>query len=70
MRKTAILFVSAAVVAALPTIASAKSKHHRHHHRQVVQPVVPDDRAGPRFVANALRQIIVPLEVTLTPRAN
>jgi hypothetical protein len=73
MRKTVILLISAAFVAALPTVASAKKhhRHHRHHHRHhMVQPVYPDDNAGPRFVANALRQLIVPLEVTFGTRTN
>ena len=68
MRKTLALLLATAFVATLPSIASAKSKHKRHH-RQVAaaQPMNPDN-AGPRFVANALHQIVVPLEQTFAPR--
>ena len=63
MRKTVVLLLGAAFVATLPTIASAKRLRHHHHHRHVVAAPVTDN-AGPRFVANALRQIVVPFEVT------
>jgi hypothetical protein len=70
MRKTTIVLLSAAFVATLPSIASAKRmKHHRHHHRHVAMQPVSDDNAGPRFFGAALHQLIVPLEVTFGPRA-
>jgi hypothetical protein len=68
MRKTIVLLLSAAFVAALPSIASAK-KHHRHHREAVVQ-AYNDDNSGPRFLGAALHQFIVPLEVTFGPRQN
>jgi hypothetical protein len=63
MRKTVVVLLSAAFVATLPSIASAKRMHHHHHHRHVVTAPVTDN-AGPRLVANALHQLVVPLEVT------
>ena len=64
MRKTVVLLLSAAFVATLPSIASAKRmKHHRHHRHVVAQPV-SDETAGPRFLGAALHQMVVPLEVT------
>ena len=65
MRKTLALFLATAFVATLPSIASAKSKHKRHH--VAAQPTNPDN-AGPRLVANALHQVVVPLEQTFAPR--
>ena len=69
MRKTLVLLLATAFVATLPSLASAKSKrHHRHQARAVaVQPMYPED-AGPRFVANALYQLVVPWEQTFGPR--
>ena len=68
MRKTLALLLATAFVASLPSIASAKSKHKRHHrHVVAAQPMNPDN-AGPRFVANALHQLVVPLEQTFAPR--
>jgi hypothetical protein len=68
MRKTLALLLATAFVATLPSIASAKSKHKRHHrHVVAAQPMNPDN-AGPRLVANALYQIIVPWEKTFGPR--
>jgi hypothetical protein len=66
MRKTVVLLLSAAFVAALPSIASAKKIKHRHQRQPVVQ-TVSDDNAGPRFLGAALHQLIIPLEVTFTP---
>jgi len=67
MRKTVILLLSAAFVATLPSIASAKKAKHRHHRQVAMKPVDPDT-AGPRFIGAALHQFIVPLEVTFAPR--
>jgi len=69
MRKTLALIIAAAFVATLPTVASAKSKRHRHHRAVAAQPVNAD-ASGSRFVFDALHQIFVPLEVTLSPRVN
>lgn len=66
MRKTFALLLTAAFVATLPSIASAKSKRH-HRHVVATQPMYPEN-AGPRFVFNALHQIFVPLEATFGPR--
>jgi hypothetical protein len=66
MRKTVVLLLGAAFVASLPAIASAKSKHHRHHRHVAAAPV--SDNAGPRFVASALYQLVVPWEQTFGPR--
>ncbi len=68
MRGTFALIIAAAFVATLPSIASAKSKRH-HRHRAVAVQMTPDN-AGPHFVYDALHQIFVPLEVTLSPRTN
>jgi hypothetical protein len=65
MRKTVVLLLTTAFVASLPAIASAKSKHHRHHRHAVTAPV--SDNAGPRLVANALYQLVVPWEQTFAP---
>ncbi len=62
MRKTFILLLSAAFVASIPSVASAK-KMKRHKHRVAAVQVEPKS-----FVGDALRQIIVPLEVTLGGR--
>jgi hypothetical protein len=67
MRKTVVLLLSAALVATLPSVASAKKIKHRHH-RQAAVVQVSDDNAGPRFLGAALHQLIVPLEVTFAPR--
>ena len=67
MRKTFALLLAAAFVATIPSIASAKPKRHKHHRQVVVQEQYPAN-AGPRFVANALYQIIVPWEQTFGPR--
>ena len=68
MHKTVVLLLSAAFVAALPSIASAKKiKHHRHDRQAVVQ-AYNDQNTGPRFLGAALHQLIVPLEVTFGPR--
>ena len=67
MRKTVVLLLSAAFVATLPSIASAKKMKHRHHRQAVVQ-AYNADNAGPRFLGAALHQLIVPLEVTFAPR--
>ena len=68
MRKTIVLLLSAAFVAALPSIASAKKMKHRHHRQAVVQTTYSDENAGPRLVGAALHQLIVPFEVTFAPR--
>jgi len=65
MRKTIVLLLSAAFVAALPSIASAKQKRVRHHH---VAPPVTTQSNGAKFVGNALYQFIVPLEQTFSSR--
>src|SRR3954468_11569404 len=65
MRKTVVLLVSTAFVAALPSIASAKKPKNQ---RQPVVQAYNDVNAGGRLVADALHQLIVPLEVTFTPR--
>lgn len=67
MRKTVVLLLSAAFVATLPSIASAKKMKHRYHRQAVVQ-AYNDENTGPRFVGAALHQFIVPLEVTFGPR--
>jgi hypothetical protein len=67
MRKTVVLLLSAAFVATLPSIASAKKIKHPRHRPPVVQ-AYNDDNAGPRFLGAALHQLIVPLEVTFAPR--
>ena len=67
MRRTVVLLLSAAFVATLPSIASAKKMKHRHHRQAIVQ-AYNDDNAGPRFLGAALHQLIVPLEVTFAPR--
>jgi hypothetical protein len=66
MRKTLALVLATAFVATLPSLASAKSK--RHPRRAPVVQVVDSNEAGPRFVGNALHQLVVPLEVTFGPR--
>lgn len=68
MRKVIALALGAAFVATLPAAAfAAKSKRHKHHHRPaVVQQQYPDN-AGPRFVAAALHQLIVPWQMTFAP---
>ena len=68
MRKTVVLLLSAAFVATLPSIASAKKAKHPRHHRQAVVQAYNDENAGPRFLGAALHQLIVPLEVTFGPR--
>lgn len=65
MRKTVIVLLSAAFVAALPSIASAKQKRVRHH---VAPPPVTTQSNGAKFVGNALYQFIVPLEQTFGSR--
>jgi len=67
MRKTVVLLLSAAFVATLPSMASAKKMKHRHHRQPVVQ-AYNDDNTGPRFLGAALHQLVVPLEVTFAPR--
>jgi hypothetical protein len=70
MRKTLALLIAVAVVA-LPSIASARSKHHhhRHHHRHhIISAPIDEGNAGPRFVGDAIHQIFVPFEVTFGPR--
>ena len=69
MRKTLALVLATTFIAALPSIASAKSRHHHRHHRHVVaaQPMYQEN-AGPRFVTDALHQIFVPFEVTFGGR--
>jgi hypothetical protein len=68
MRKTVVVLLGAAFVATLPSIASAKRmRHHHHHHRHVVSATSGSENAGPRLVANALHQLVVPLEVTFAP---
>jgi hypothetical protein len=67
MRKTVVLLLSAAFVATLPSIASAKKVKHRHHRQAVVQ-AYNDENTGPRFLGAALHQFIVPFEVTFAPR--
>ena len=65
MRKTLALLLATAFVATLPSLASAKTK--RRHAPVVMQPV-DSNEAGPRLVGNALRQLIVPLQVTFAPQ--
>jgi hypothetical protein len=67
MRKTVVVLLSAAFVATLPSIASAKRMRHHHHPRHVVSAVPVTENAGPRFVGNALHQLVVPWEVTFAP---
>ena len=62
MRTTLALLLAAAFVATLPSLASAKSK--RHYRAAPAVQVVDSNEAGPRLVGNALRQLIVPLQVT------
>ena len=66
MRKTFALLLAAAFVAAIPAAASAKSTK-RQKHRQVAA-LQSEAPAGPRFVGNALYQILVPWEQTFGPR--
>jgi hypothetical protein len=61
MRKTFALLLATAFVAALPSLASAKSKRHQ---APVAMQSVDSNEAGPRLVGNALYQLIVPLQVT------
>jgi hypothetical protein len=68
MRKTLALLLATAFVATLPSLASAKAKRHHRRHAPVVMQPVDSNEAGPRLVFNALHQLIVPLEVTFTPR--
>ncbi len=65
MRKTVVLLLSAAFVATLPALASAKRLRH-HYPRQVVT-APTDDSAGRRFMGAALYQLVVPLQVTFAP---
>jgi len=68
MRKTFALLLTAAFVASMPSIASAKKmKRHKHHRQVVVQNVDPGVATG-RFVGNALYQLVVPLEATFGSR--
>ena len=67
MRKTVVVLLGAAFVATLPSIASAKRMRHHLHHRHVVSAAPVTDNAGPRFVANALHQLVVPWQVTFAP---
>ena len=67
MRKTLALVLAIAFVATAPSLASAKAKRHHREYAPAVQ-VVDSNEAGPRLVGNALRQLIVPLEVTFAPR--
>jgi hypothetical protein len=66
MRKTLVLLLSAAFVATLPAIASAKRMKPHHHRYVAMQPVA--DNAGPRFIGAALYQLVVPWEQTFAPR--
>jgi hypothetical protein len=67
MRRVIALVLGAAFVAALPAAASAaKAKRYKHHPRHVAVEQYPDS-AGPRFVADALHQLIVPWQVTFAP---
>jgi hypothetical protein len=68
MRKTVVLLLSAAFVATLPSIASAKKIKHPRQRQAVVVQAYNDDSAGLRFLGAALHQFIVPLEVTFAPR--
>lgn len=67
MRKTVVVLLGAVFVATLPSIASAKRMRHHHHHRHVATATSGSENAGPRLVANALHQLVVPLEVTFAP---
>jgi hypothetical protein len=69
MRKTVVLLLGAAFVASLPSVASAKKRYGHHHYRHAVSATSGSENAGPRLVANALHQLVVPLEVTFTPSA-
>ena len=66
MRKTFALLLAAAFVAAIPAVASAKTG--KRHKKQQVVAMQPETNAGPRFVGNALYQILVPWEQTFGPR--
>ncbi|MEN3377796.1 MAG: hypothetical protein V7604_3151 [Hyphomicrobiales bacterium] len=68
MHKTVVLLLSAAFVATLPSIASAKKMKHRHHREAAVVQAYNDQNSGPRFLGAALHQLVVPLEVTFAPR--
>lgn len=61
MRKTFVVLLSAAFVASIPSVASAAKK--KRMKRVAVVQTEPKS-----FVGDALRQIIVPLEVTLGPK--
>ena len=63
MRKTLALLLATAFVATLPSLASAKSKRHYRRAAPAVQ-VVDTNESGPRFIGDALHQLIVPLQVT------
>ena len=64
MRKTVVLLLSAAFVAALPSIASAKQKRVRH----AAPPPAASQSTGGKFVSDALYQLIVPWQQTFAPR--
>ena len=63
MRKTVVLLLSAAFLAALPSIASAKQKRVRH-----APPPAQTQSMGGKFVAAALYQLVVPWEQTFSSR--
>lgn len=65
MRKTVLVLLGAAFIATLPSVASAKHRHHRWQPKPVTY---GSENAGPRLVANALHQLVVPLEVTFAPK--
>jgi hypothetical protein len=68
MRKTIAVLLATAFVATLPSVASAKKMKRHKQQRQVVMQPVDTNESGPRFVGNALHQLIVPLEVTFGTR--
>ena len=67
MRKTIAVLLSAAFVASLPSVASA-AKMKRHKHQRVAAAQVDPNASTGLFVGAALRQLVVPLEVTFGPR--
>jgi hypothetical protein len=69
MRKTVALLLGAAfVMATLPSVADAKPRH-RHHYKPHVSAMSGSENSGPRFVAAALHQLVVPLYVRYAPPA-
>ena len=65
MRKTVIFLLTAAFVAALPSMASAAKKKRM---RAAAPPPVTQQSNGAKFVGAALYQLVVPLEQTFGTR--